>query len=59
LATQNHLIEILAASDRRRLLAVCDTVDLVLGQVVCQPATSTQQSAAPFPAPMPSGSFTR
>ena len=42
LATQNHLIEILAASDRRRLLAVCDTVDLVLGQVVCQPATSTQ-----------------
>ena len=23
------------------------------------PATSTQQSAAPFPAPMPSGSFTR
>ena len=42
MATQNHLIEILAASDRRRLLAVCDTVELVLGQVVCEPATSTR-----------------
>jgi len=42
LAAQNHLIEILAASDRRRLLAICDTVELVLGQVVCEPATSTR-----------------
>ncbi len=40
--TQNHLIEILAASDRQRLLAICDTVELVLGQVVCEPATSTR-----------------
>jgi len=42
LATQNHLIEILAASDRRRLLAICDTVELVLGQVVCEAATATR-----------------
>jgi hypothetical protein len=28
-------------------------------QSAAQPAQSTQQSAAPFPAPMPSGSFTR
>jgi len=42
LAAQNHLIEILSASDRRRLLAICDTVELVLGQVVCEPATSTR-----------------
>jgi CRP-like cAMP-binding protein len=42
LVAQNHLIEILAAADRRRLLAVCDSVELVLGQVVCEPATSTR-----------------
>ena len=42
MVTQNHLIEILTASDRQRLLAICDTVELVLGQVVCEPATSTR-----------------
>ena len=38
LSTQNHLIELLAREDRRRLLAICEPVDLVLGQVVYEPA---------------------
>ena len=42
MAAQNHLIEILAEDDRRRLVAVCEPVELVLGQVVCQPATPTR-----------------
>lgn len=41
MAAQNHLIELLAGVDRRRLLALCDTVELELGEVVCEPATST------------------
>ena len=42
LATQNHLIELLAQSDRRRLLALCEPVELVLGQVLCEPSTPTR-----------------
>src|SRR4029079_9098788 len=38
LSTQNHLIELLARDDRRRLLAICEPVGLVLGQVVYEPA---------------------
>jgi hypothetical protein len=38
LSTQNHLIELLAREDRRRLLAICEPVGLVLGQVVYEPA---------------------
>lgn len=42
MAAQNHLIKILAADDRRRLLAICESVELVLGQVICEPATPTR-----------------
>ncbi|MEO8312313.1 MAG: Crp/Fnr family transcriptional regulator [Caldimonas sp.] len=42
MAAQNHLIEILAGEDRRRLVAVCETVELALGQVVGEPATPTR-----------------
>ena len=42
LAAQNHLIELLAQSDRRRLLALCEPVELILGQVLCEPSTPTR-----------------
>ncbi|WP_088278464.1 Crp/Fnr family transcriptional regulator [Ideonella sp. A 288] len=33
---ENHLIELLPATDRRRLLAVSEPVDLVLSEVLCE-----------------------
>lgn len=39
---QNHLIELLAGADRRRLLSKCEPIDLVLGQIICEPATPTR-----------------
>ncbi len=33
---QNHLIELLPRADRVRLLALCEPVDLVLGEVLCE-----------------------
>jgi len=48
LSAQNHLIEILARDDRRRLLAICESVDLVLGDVVCEPATPTRHVYFPI-----------
>ena len=42
LSAQNHLIEILARDDRRRLLAICEPVELPLGQVMSEPATATR-----------------
>lgn len=42
LSAQNHLVEILAREDRRRLLAICEPVELVLGQRVCEPGTLTR-----------------
>jgi CRP-like cAMP-binding protein len=42
LSARNHLIEILARDDRQRLLAICEPVDLVLGQVLCEAATRTR-----------------
>jgi CRP-like cAMP-binding protein len=38
----NHLLELLAQNDRRRLLALCEPVQLTLGQVVCEPSTPTR-----------------
>jgi CRP-like cAMP-binding protein len=35
-AAQNHLIELLPARDRARLLALCEPVDLVLSEVLCE-----------------------
>lgn len=41
-SSQNRLIETLARADRRRLLAICEPVHLVLGQVLCEAATPTR-----------------
>jgi len=47
LSAQNHLIEILARRDRRCLLAICEPADLVLGQVLGEPATPTRHAYFP------------
>jgi CRP-like cAMP-binding protein len=36
-AVENHLIELLPRKDRLRLLAVCEPVELVLAEVLCEP----------------------
>ena len=41
-AAQNHLIERLPRKDRSRLLAVCEPVQLVLGEVLCEPGKATR-----------------
>ena len=41
-AAQNHLIELLPRRDRARLLAVCEPVELVLGEMLYQPGTPTR-----------------
>jgi len=33
---QNHLVELLPRADRQRLLALCETVSLALGEVLCE-----------------------
>jgi len=48
LPAQNHLIELVARADRRRLLSRCESVDLVLGQIVCEPATVTRHVYFPI-----------
>ena len=45
---QNHLIELVARADRRRLLSRCEPVDLALGQTVCEPATATRHVYFPI-----------
>jgi CRP-like cAMP-binding protein len=35
-AAQNHLVELLPRVDRQRLLAACEPVDLVLGEMLCE-----------------------
>ena len=39
---QNHLIERLPRKDRLRLLAICEPVQLVLSEVLCEPGTPTR-----------------
>ena len=41
-AAQNHLIELLPRRDRTRLLALCEPVELVLGEMLYQPGTATR-----------------
>ena len=36
-SVENHLIELLPRKDRLHLLAVCEPVELVLGEVLCEP----------------------
>jgi CRP-like cAMP-binding protein len=40
-AAQNHLIELLPAPERARLLALCESVELVFGQVLQDAGTTT------------------
>ncbi|MEJ8822535.1 Crp/Fnr family transcriptional regulator [Variovorax humicola] len=39
---ENHLIELLPGADRKRLLAVCEAVELVLGDVVYESGAQTR-----------------
>ncbi len=39
--TENHLIEFLPRKDRRRMLEICEAVDLVLSEVVCESGSRT------------------
>lgn len=48
LPAQNHLIELVARGDRRRLLSRCEPIDLALGQIVCEPATATRHVYFPI-----------
>ncbi len=48
MSTQNHLIEILPRGDRRRLLELCEPIALVLGKVICDPATPTRHVYFPI-----------
>jgi CRP-like cAMP-binding protein len=41
-AVENHLIDLLPAKDRVRLMAVCEPVELVLSEVLCEPGKSTR-----------------
>ena len=38
---ENHLIEVLPRTDKRRLLALCEPVELVLSEVLCEPGKPT------------------
>ena len=44
----NHLMELLPAKDRRQLLALCQPVDLVLFDVLCEPNTPTRHVYFPI-----------
>lgn len=41
-ATKNHLIDSLPRTDRARLLAICEPVQLVLGEILCEPGQLTR-----------------
>lgn len=41
-AVENHLIELLSRSDRQSLLAICESVQLVLAEVMCEPGEPTR-----------------
>jgi len=47
---ENHLIELLPRKDRLRLLAVCEPVELVLAQVLCDPGQPTRHVYFPIDA---------
>ncbi len=47
-AAQNHLIELLPRRDRLRLLALCEPVRLVLGDVVCESGQPTHHAYFPI-----------
>ena len=41
-AAQNHLIELLPVADRSRIMALCEPVELVLSEVLCEPGKPTR-----------------
>jgi len=45
---ENHLIELLPRRDRQRLLAVCEPVELVLGEVLCEPGEPARHAYLPI-----------
>jgi CRP-like cAMP-binding protein len=45
---ENHLIEILPRRDRARLLAVCEPVEFVMGNVLCEPGGATRHVYFPI-----------
>lgn len=44
---ENHLIELLPRGDRARLLAVCEPVQLLLSEVLCEPGEATHHAYFP------------
>jgi CRP-like cAMP-binding protein len=49
-SVENHLIELLPRKDRLRLLAICEPVELVLAQVLCDPGKPTRHVYFPIDA---------
>ena len=47
-AAENHLIDLLPRADRRRLLALCETVDLTLSEVLCESGKPTRHVYFPI-----------
>jgi CRP-like cAMP-binding protein len=47
-AIENHLIELLPQKDRRRLLGICEPVQLVLGTVLCESGKPTRHVYFPI-----------
>ena len=45
---ENHLIELLPRNDRRSLLALCEPIQLVLGEVLCEPGEPTRHVYFPI-----------
>ena len=45
---ENHLIELLPRKDRQHLLAICEPVQLVLGNVLCEPGKATRHVYFPI-----------
>ena len=41
-AVENHLIDLLPAADRNRILVLCEPVELVLSEVLCEPGKLTR-----------------
>lgn len=46
--TENHLIELLPRKDRLHLLAICEPVQLVPGNVLCEPGKATRHVYFPI-----------
>lgn len=45
--TQNHLLDLLPLRDRKRLVALCESVQMELAEVLCEPGTVTRYAYFP------------